>query len=94
MSILIKDIDIPKCCNECKLKYAIKCETYIGYHHKDTSRARKCPIVEVQTPHGRLIDADKVKERMIPLNFSVQKWISEVDLDVYVPTIIEADKEV
>ena len=44
--------------------------------------------------HGRLIDADKVKERMIPLDFSVQKWISEVDLDVYVPTIVESHKEV
>lgn len=45
--------------------------------------------------HGRLIDADTVKKQMIPLmSFSVQKWISEVDLDVYVPTIIEADKEV
>ncbi len=43
--------------------------------------------------HGRLIDADAVKERMIPLSFSVQKWISEVDLDIYIPTIIEAESE-
>jgi len=45
MSIFIKGIDIPKCCDECVLKYDIKCKCYIGYHHQDTSRASKCPII-------------------------------------------------
>lgn len=48
-------------------------------------------IIEVTEPHGRLIDADKVKEKMIPLSFSVQNWISEVDL-CYVPTVIEGSE--
>lgn len=34
---------------------------------------------------SRYIDADEVKKRMIPLSFSVQKWLSEVDLEL-VPT--------
>lgn len=45
MSILIKGVDIPKCCNECTIKYSIKCKTYIGFHCQDTSRADKCPII-------------------------------------------------
>lgn len=60
MSILIKGVDIPKCCDKCNIKHLIKCKTYIGYHHKDTNRANKCPIVEVQTPHGDLIDIDTI----------------------------------
>lgn len=43
--------------------------------------------------HGRLVDVNAIKKRMIPLDFSVQKWISEVDLDLFTRTIIEADKE-
>ena len=46
MVILIKNADIPKCCKECKFKYAIGCRTYTGFHHQDTERAAKCPLVE------------------------------------------------
>ena len=51
-----------------------------------------CPLVEI--PKGaRLIDARDVKRHMIPLDFSAQNWISEVDLDIRVPTIFEEDDE-
>ena len=42
--------------------------------------------------HGRLIDADDVKSRMIPLSFSVQKWVDEVELS-NCNTVIEAEGE-
>lgn len=44
--------------------------------------------------HGGLVDIDEIKKRMIPLDFSVQKWISEVDLDLFTRIIIEADREI
>ena len=41
--------------------------------------------------HGRLmiLSEDKVKENQINLDFSCQKWISEVGLSNATPTIIE-----
>jgi len=55
------------------------------------TRHPKCPLVEVPTPHGQLIDADDVKSRMIPLDFSVQKCISEVEVS-NCKSIIEAEE--
>ena len=66
MSILIKGMEMPKSCSECDLRvltvgFDIQCaisgETVDDYYF---SRHPKCPIVEVPTPHGRLIDADNV----------------------------------
>ena len=48
MTILIKNADSPKCCKECKFKYAIGCRTYTGFHHQDTERAAKCPLIKVE----------------------------------------------
>ena len=56
------------------------------------TRANNCPIVEVPEPHGRLIDVNDVKSRMIPLSFSVAKWIGEVELS-NCKTVIEAEGE-
>lgn len=44
MSILIKGAEMPKNCAECR--YSCK--------HYD------CPLVEIQSPHSRLIDADEL----------------------------------
>lgn len=54
------------------------------------SRPEWCPLVEVPEPHGRLIDVNDAKSRMIPLSFSVQKWIGEVELS-NCKTVIEAE---
>lgn len=45
--------------------------------------------------HDRLLilSKDKVKEYQIDLDFSCQKWISEVDLSNATVAIIEANKE-
>ena len=51
-----------------------------------------CPLVEVPESHGWLIDVNDVKSRMIPLSFSVQKWIGEVELS-NCKTVIEAEGE-
>lgn len=55
-------------------------------------RPNDCPLVEIPVPHGRLVDADDVESRMIPLSFSVQKWISEVELS-NCRTVIEGSEE-
>lgn len=75
MSILIKDMEMPKGCFDCPFErdYAFIC----SLTNKETRKHRKvhvvneyeampewCPLVEVP-PHGRLIDADKLNGDLI-----------------------------
>lgn len=61
MSILIKGMGMPKSCNKCPMTADRYCRI-IGYPNGDAINKRYkplwCPLVEVPTPHGRLIDAD------------------------------------
>lgn len=65
--------------------------------HEDTVQI-PLEVIANGTPlpkrHGRLmiISEDKVKENQIDLDFSLQKWIGEVDLSNATVAIIEADK--
>lgn len=61
MSILIKGMDMPKCCCDCLLyDSAGFCASdptreFEDYNHK---RPDDCPLSEMPTPHGDLIDRD------------------------------------
>lgn len=89
MSILIKNMDMPKNCKSCPLRYSST-----GYAWCDITgeslaleidmRDYTCPLVDITTPHGRLIDADKLKSRLVLDNDSnelqrisadILKWI-------------------
>lgn len=70
MSFVVKGIDYPKCCAECHAglddsgDYPV-CR-YTGEQRGYTFNTRnrkmdKCPLGEIPTPHGRLIDADAFK---------------------------------
>lgn len=50
---------------------------------------------ELPKEHGRLmiLSEDRLKENQINLDFSSQKWVSEVGLSNATVKIIEADKE-
>ena len=91
MGVYIKGMEMPHDCDSCKVSDILDCTLWkpmdIGERHPE------CPLVEVPTPHGRLIDADDVKSRMIPLSFSVQKWFDEVELS-NCNTVIEAEGRV
>lgn len=57
MSILIKGIDIPKCSNEDILVVIRRNKTEVlqtGY------KERTVEAIQIPTPHGRLIDGDKL----------------------------------
>lgn len=99
MDVLIKGMKMPKNCTICRFcvpeadpgdgemcmatgRFMPPCST---------ERLEECPLVEVPTPHGRLIDADKLLKKGINLDWSVQKWVSEVDIGL-MPTIIEAEE--
>lgn len=82
MSVLIKGMEMPKCCAECEWHeyyggdydwvHACKRTVTMPIENAETERANDCPLIEVPTPHGRLIDAD------VPLE-KVSKMMQEPD---------------
>lgn len=102
MSLLIKGAEMPKGCITCTFKSeslfnrTMWCEWLddpLGDYSKCDEKWRHpdCPLVEVHVPHGRLIDAEKLFKKGINLDWSLQKWVSEVDIGL-MPTIIEAEE--
>lgn len=102
MAVLIKGMEMPKNCYECPfglLEYTsqyysktIRNKFACCITHKaktSTRRNRFCPLVEVPTPHGRLIDADVLTgEQYMQGNIMVV----EMDAIENAPTIIEAEE--
>lgn len=98
MSVLIKGMDMPKRCYDCdhlcwsNLKQSDICiltDLLIKYETARVKRSEDCPIIEVPTPHGRLIDADAMKELWRGCTF---EGSIDVLLDIR-PTVIEAEEE-
>lgn len=101
MSILIKGVEMPENCiyldEKANTKYCFFCNhddyPFCAYRGSglgiEDERPDWCPLVEVPTPHGRLIDADKlfsnieVKDGLIAV---VHKWIKRA------PTVIDAER--
>lgn len=77
MSILIKGINKPQNCWDCWF------ELCTGKYPDN------CPLVEVPTPHGRLIDADKLLEAIKYLPYGYRGIIKDVIYNQ--PTVIESD---
>ena len=103
MSILIKGMDMPYNCAACPLrnqeffkgkKYLYGCCLCKGWGTGQT-RADDCTLVEVPTPHGRLIDADALTKAL------EKRWNVDDDQDFAnksvwrelenAPTIVEAE---
>ena len=110
MSLLINGMDMPKCCMECICLEAFDDEIYGRQHFcellgidalaKEHSRHNKCPLSEIPTPHGRLIDADRLYETIEQIEgfgtidnendvvLSAVEVLTAID---EAPTIIEAE---
>lgn len=81
MSVLIKGWTIPKGCADCPTW----CKLYL---QKREFRHPDCPLIEVPTPHGRLIDADKLTRDTIYNEYITETILSQAE------TVVEADNEV
>ena len=107
MSILIKDINIPSSCSDCPLNYDMMSCIITGTRwwsdrimlmdfDCDNERLYDCPLIEVPTPHGRLIDADKLLEKAYwdyneaTHDYNNFKVVSEYDI-ADAPTVIKAE---
>lgn len=112
MSVLIKGMEMPESCFQCWFLHVIN----PGYFYCFASgeefeenfamikgRYADCPLVEVPTPHGRLIDADALRREMYHKAFEtdsdMQKWESGCwirymmfeRIEEAAPTVIEAE---
>lgn len=101
MSILIKGMDMPKCCDRCPCNgyddmVGLYCRFWFAPVSEPTYKdedgpAAGCPLVEIPTPHGRLIDADELQA------YDGTEWGTPDDVvmsgDIFgAPTIIEAEE--
>ena len=67
-SVLIKGLIMPKNCTNCKFSYStnyieMKC-LFVDEACKIHGRLPNCPLVEIPTPHGRLIDEERLKSNI------------------------------
>lgn len=97
MSIVIKGLSMPKNCLLCPC--CVGEGIGIGRQHycqaiddepciSETYRPKNCPLVEIRTPHGRLIDADKFLEwlkEFYPNSVAIMSGVKNAK------TIIEAE---
>lgn len=113
MTVIIKGMDMPKNCAECfaldesgDYPYCRITGETRGYNFPVSEKVMsKCPLGEVPTPHGRLIDADKMKDFMLDLSDALPQFKTEAyrqmaievafgigeDIDEQ-PTVIEAEE--
>lgn len=105
MSLLINGMGMPRCCKECGLLIDedFSCDSSPHYcavnqylRWRDWSEVPEyilagCPLIEIPTPHGRLIDADKLKVAVLEamcrgIDVSITQLIDKA------PTVIEAEE--
>lgn len=92
--ILIKGMEMPTSCKDCPCF----CEEYFYCRAKEGdniglgNRPKDCPLVPVP-PHGRLIDADALKEFAYKRQeeTGIAACLDVLDISL-APTIIEADE--
>ena len=103
MSVLIKNMEMPTNCADCPLNYdQMACAVtwtrwwsdsmVIMNFDSDKERMPNCPLIEVPTPHGDLIDRDKLLNQVddISLGYYEVLGVKEDDID-NAPTVIEAE---
>lgn len=108
MGVYVKDLKMPKNCGSCPFFEVVSCEedskdyrcARTGLYIFPKEKSIYCPLVEIKTPHGRLIDADAAMkaacESLCHLGvFCPDNLCKEVrETFDAVPTIIEADDSI
>lgn len=112
MSVLVKKMEMPEQCGLCRFCISsyrmVSCaaaQKIIRLFDNDIDgyNAREkmdwCPLVEVPTPHGRLIDAEQIKNAVFHhLSIKGEEYLLPAEKSVFgniikAPTVIEAEDE-
>lgn len=114
MSVLIKGMDMPSSCADCLLQVVVSsriegayCVCAVNDRRIDDGHEKWCPLVEVKTPHGGLIDADAMIEdlrnEILEIQMNGMKGTPVYDEDLrqmikrledkdIAPTVVEAEE--
>ena len=99
MSVLVKGMEMPQNCDKCRFQSALRlyCDAmpynFCG-NTDDIERPDWCPLIEVPTPHGRLIDIKSVEDgKFVTVSNDYQRWWNGALESVIdnAPTVIEAE---
>ena len=115
MSLRIKGMDMPKNCAECPILEIGSLEHYCPVAKEimwtidtESGKHNNCPLSEIPTPHGRLIDADElIKQYSVSYEDALEMMAESMEAFrmTYVlakrirnqinqvPTIIEAEEQ-
>ena len=101
MSVLIRGMEMPKNCAECKMWCICECLNEFedfesicdAVEDGDLVRDKNCPLVEIPTPHGRIIDVSTVEEIRFhdADGYHVINGEQLCELEIDAPTVIEAE---
>ena len=95
MSIVVKGMKMPTNCAHCicaseDSRYCAAANEYIPM----LGKPKWCPLVEVPTPHGRLVDADELKTAFPRCDNNMSIKIASVRATInHMDTIVEAEGE-
>ena len=109
MSVLVKGMKMPERCEGCLMyrhnaeyDYAYCCISSVNVLGHGNARLNNCPLVEVPTPHGRLIDAADLLKTIAENAYLVKHGYNEIEYGMTCfgimqaiseqPTIIEAEE--
>lgn len=90
MSVLVRGMEMPNNCEECDIHFC-KLWMRMTIRQRIAGKHPDCPCIEVKTPHGRLIEADKLNTYDISLvNGFCVIGVTEEDIGL-AETILEAE---
>lgn len=95
MSVMIKGMEMPESCGMCSFSRGYTCfaceDDLSAEEIRSSKRPDACPLVEIPTPHGRLIDGDALIAAYDAQHEGEPGRARKLMEDA--PTIIEADGE-
>lgn len=97
MGVYLPNIEIPTSCCQCPVNMEVCKRGYkylLAHPELYDKRAKDCPLIEVHEPHGRLIDADALREDWLENGENEYVYDTNAFLDSLddAPTIIEAEE--
>ena len=99
MSLIIRGVNLPEKCENCP------CYDYIDYVcraddcfapfdvENPEERSEHCPLIEIRTPHGRLIDADRLMEVIEKNSYLLKGYYNSLENGMFLTGIKQAIDE-
>ena len=95
MSVIIKGMDMPHRCDECFFTDSNDECIFLGIDADMDSVDENCPLVEIPSGHGRIIDVGNISSTVgyyeLASGEKLEKHFYELEYIQNAPTILEAE---